>query len=126
MIEDVPLHPQTVDERFNLLDTKYKQIAVDRWHDLIVDKKEPANLYQGFEKNLLPEGYSFPESETSEQSDNLFFNGSYEISGFDAKFKDLNITPPLLREKYQLGIWKFDNFGVVRIRDRYSYYFFIF
>ena len=109
---------KTVSDRFNELDQKYKQIAANYWYDLIAEKQQPKNLYQGFDKEFLPEGYQLPENEKQNQQEAMFMNTNSNSAYFNWGINDIYAQPPMLREMYQISLWKVDDFGIVRVKDR--------
>lgn len=57
------LEPGTIIDRFERLEEDYKQIAVDRFYDLVVDRQIPLNSYQGLSKEFFPDWYTLPAAE---------------------------------------------------------------
>ena len=97
---------------------KYKQIAFDKaWSLILKNTDEQVNLYQGFENEFLPDGYTIPEEEIPH------FEGDIRNKRiidwyFDIQYQGFRYSAPFMVEKYQISLWKVDNYGVVRVKER--------
>ena len=117
-----PLVEKTLFDNFNEMPLKYRQIAFDMIMDEYIEKLIPKYLYQGFEQEFLPKesNYEVPADEQPfmdpiESSYSQKYYSDYYTSGV---YGDLVYKPKILREKYQISLWKIDMFGVVRVKDR--------
>ena len=78
---------------------------------------ELANLYQGLEHEFLPDNYTIPEEEKPHFE--FYDYRSREIGlYFDIQYQGFRYTAPFMVEKYQISLWKVDNYGVVRVKQR--------
>ena len=75
--------------------------------------------YHNCEEKFKPEGYEIPENEKISTENTTYALTDY-ISWYPKQpYKNIEYNPPLLREKFQLSIWKADIYGVYKIKDRY-------
>ena len=62
-----------------------------------------------------------PDSEKPHQNkiENYYWSSDQYLYYEDYNLPGLKYTPPAIREQYQISLWKVDQYGIVRIKDKY-------
>jgi hypothetical protein len=78
--------------------------------------------YQGYDPKFRPKHITLKEDELPENlkpdsPNNHIYSYNDSSDCYGEHFKDY--VPPIAREAFQISLWKYDNFGLVKIKDRY-------
>ena len=67
---------------------------------------------------LSKEGYVIPEDEILDKKKFESTNSAY--IGYKSKqmFENLEYQPPTMREKFQISLWRIDEYGIVKTKSR--------
>ena len=67
------------------------------------------------------DGYSVPENEKLSINETKNYVDSISTSYYwKQKFEELEYQPPIIRKKFQISLWRIDEYGVVKTRSRYD------
>ena len=112
---------KTPGERFELLTKEEKQKVVDNTMDRVIPEQQNNFKfnYHNHEESFKPKDYEIPENEKLSTENTTYAMSDY-VSWYPKQpYKTIEYNPPILREKFQLSIWKSDAYGVYKIKDRY-------
>ena len=65
----------------------------------------------------MSDGYTIPEEEQPDFEGDIRTQRDIRLY-FDIQYQGFRYTAPFMVEKYQISLWKVDNYGVVRVKER--------
>lgn len=63
--------------------------------------------------------FSIPENEKLDTTEHTYAPSEYYSVNTKKKFQELEYKPAIIREKFQISLWRVDDFGLVKTKDRY-------
>jgi hypothetical protein len=105
------------------LDEKYRNLAIWKTYDHLFQSLNFCDFaYQGYDPKFRPKHITLKEDELPENlkpdsPNNHIYSYNDSSDCYGEHFKDY--VPPIAREAFQISLWKYDNFGLVKIKDRY-------
>lgn len=111
----------TSENKFSKLSDELKQEVVNLTCDLEIEYEYDYGLtYLNIDPKLKREK-SEGDYQDYEQlkSDFNYINEKYLTYNYKQKYENIEFEPQIQRCKYQLSIWKYDQTGCVKVRDKY-------
>ena len=94
-------------------DTKHRQMAIDKFFDKILEYNRNTYVfpYQKLRPEFVPENFEITDYNSIYKDEGVDGYKQYVYSSTLA-FSDPHIPyqPPIMREMFQVGLWKFDTF----------------
>lgn len=67
---------------------------------------------------LNVEGYLIPENEKLSKQSTDYYNTDYIYYYWNQKFEDIEYKPPVMKEKFEISLWRIDEYGVSKTKSR--------
>lgn len=67
---------------------------------------------------LNVEGYLIPDNEKLSKQSTDYYNTDYIYYYSNQKFEDIEYKPPVMKEKFEISLWRIDEYGVSKTKSR--------
>lgn len=64
-------------------------------------------------------GYSVPDTEKINLENTTYIPSDYQNWSTKSPYEGIEYKPPIIREKFQISLWRVDNVSCVKTKDRY-------